>query len=114
MEEDVSRILVIDGDPNQCALVAEMLAPGPFEIVAAFSGSKAMETNAGEPPDVSVTSLRVAGMSALDLVHSLRASPATEKTPVIVMSGLDQREDLARVLEDEATDFIATPLQTME
>jgi len=114
MEEDVSRILVMDGDPSRCALVAEMLAPGPFEIVAAFSGSDAMATIAEEPPDVIVTSLLVAGMSALDLVHWLRARPATEKTPVIVMSDPDQREDLARVLEDEATDFIATSLQTME
>jgi len=114
MKEGVSRILVVDGDPSRCAQVAEMLAPGPFEIVAAFSGAEAMETIAEEPPDVIVTNLLVAGMSALDLVHLLRASPATEKTPVIVMSGLDQREDLARVLEDEATDFIATPLQTME
>src|SRR5712692_5995088 len=90
MEEGVSRILVVDEDSRRCALVAEMLAPGPFEIVAASSGSEAMETIAEEPPDVVVTSLLVAGMSALDLVHWLRASPATEKTPVIVMSGLDQ------------------------
>ena len=114
MNEDISRILVVDSDPSRCALVAEILAPGPFEIVAAFSGSEAMETIAEEPPHVIVTSHLVAGMSALDLVRWLRARPATEKTPVIVMSGLDQREDLASVLEDEGTDFIATPLQAVE
>src|SRR5258706_5071145 len=75
MEEDVSRILVIDGDPNRCVLVAEMRVRPEWPRV--FRGRAATPSGFGRGR--AVRSMGWIGASGFERVPNDRGCPKSAR-----------------------------------
>ncbi len=85
----VSRLLVIDDDPEVHALLGEELRALGFAPEHAHSGPEGLEMAARSRPDAVVLDLHMPGMSGFDVASALRERPETADLPVVVLTALE-------------------------
>ena len=76
---------------------------------SATSGLAAIELLEASPVDLVMLDLDMPGLTGFDVLSRLKASRQLATLPVIVLSGSDEADVEARVLESGAADFIAKP-----
>ncbi len=83
--------------------------------VESFAGApEALRAFAADPPDLIVTDFNMPEMNAAECLTALRRIEGLEETPVIVVSSYEQRDIRYRALQCGATDFLVTPVDTLE
>lgn len=95
----------------------ERLAQNVDEVerVESFaSAPEALEAFASDPPDLIVSDFNMPEMNAAQFLTSLRRMDGLEETPVIVVSSYEQRDIRYKALECGATDFLVSPVDTIE
>jgi signal transduction histidine kinase len=110
----MTTILIVDDDPNSRDVLHELLLPEGHEIVGVASGDEALEAVRANAPDVIITDLMMPGMDGIELCRRLRAEEPTRGTPIILVTALDSREEMAQALDAGATDFIGKPVIGIE
>ncbi len=108
-----NRVLVVDDlVENTCILEAFLGAKG-YEVSSATSGEKALEQIAAHPPDILLLDLMMPGMDGYEVCRRLKQSPETRHIPIIIVTGLHEREANIKALEAGADDFIAKPFDSL-
>jgi CheY-like chemotaxis protein len=79
-------ILTVDDDPDELTLLRLLLRREGFEVLAALSGSAALQCVRQQMPDLIITDLTMPGMTGLELCRQLRDSSETRHIPIIVHS----------------------------
>jgi signal transduction histidine kinase len=110
----MTTILIVDDDPNSRAFIHNLLRPEGYEVREAASGIEAMEALRSSGPDVIITELMTPAVDGIELCRIIRADARSRGTPIIVVTALDSRDDMALALDAGATDFIAKPLSGIE
>ena len=105
-----ARILVIEDDAMIRLMVSEVLGEAGHEVIEAGSAEAGLELFEREPADLVLLDLRLPGMSGFDACTRLRAHPAGKHLPVMVMTGLDDRQSIIDAYDSGATDFLAKPI----
>jgi adenylate cyclase len=108
------RILVVDDDPKNVKLLADLLAFKGYVVITAASGTAALEQVATGRPDLVLLDVLMPGMSGYEVCRSLRADPATQMLPVVMVTALDHYEERTRGLEAGADDFLTKPVHPPE
>src|SRR5690349_8081507 len=68
----LGRVLLVDDEPDQVALLCAMLTPLGMEVSTAESAEQAQIVFQRQPTDVVVTDLNLPGASGIDLIRELR------------------------------------------
>ncbi|WP_298236330.1 two-component system response regulator [uncultured Azohydromonas sp.] len=106
-----STVLVADDNPENLTVLAELLC-GPYQVLAANSGARALELALQQPaPDLILLDIMMPAMSGYEVLERLRASPLTRDVPVIFVTAMNGAEDEQRGLALGAVDYITKPLQ---
>lgn len=108
------RILVVDDDPGILTLVSYRLSKSGFEVDTAPSGAAALQRVAEEPPALVLLDILMPGMSGLEVLEQLRATEATARLPVIMLTAKAQESDIERGFALGATDYIVKPFSPRE
>ncbi|MDO8990106.1 MAG: ATP-binding protein [Sideroxyarcus sp.] len=104
-----ARILVVDDDAWNLAVLSTMLQPH-YEAMGAPSGELALQIATGSaPPDLILLDVLMPGMDGYEVLTRLRNNPATSDIPVIFITGLDSVEDEEKGLKLGAVDYITKP-----
>jgi signal transduction histidine kinase len=103
-------VLIVDDDPVIRSLMRDALEDDGFTIVEAENGVEACEYCAREVPALLVVDAVMPVMDGFELCRKLRDEPRTAQVPILMATGLDDSESIARAYEVGATDFIAKPL----
>ncbi|HEV7766550.1 MAG TPA: hybrid sensor histidine kinase/response regulator [Thermoanaerobaculia bacterium] len=110
----MAKILIVDDEPSAREVLHDMLLPEGHTVAQAASAFEAIDLARTFRPDVIVTDVMMPGMDGFELCRHLRDEEATHSTPIIVVTALGSREDMARALDVGATDFIAKPVNGIE
>ena len=84
-----TRVLVIDDNPQDRALVAAVLEPAGYEVRGAESGRVGLTLAEAEPPDVIVLDLHMPGMDGYEVCRLLSQGPRTRRIPVVMLTASD-------------------------
>ncbi len=103
------RLLIVDDDPRNLALLERCLAPLGHELVQAEDGQSALKAFDGCKPDLVLLDLVMPGLDGLDVLAHIRRAPGDDHVPVIVLTAHSEREIKLRGLEAGADDFIEKP-----
>jgi DNA-binding NtrC family response regulator len=105
-----TRVLVVDDDPRQRAILAEMASGLGYTVVTAGDGCEAMELQAAQPADMILTDLIMPRMDGFELLRNLEARG--DRTPTIVLTGFGSIEKAISVVHDlKAFWFLEKPVQ---
>src|SRR5437867_6055636 len=113
MEPVGAKILVVDDTPQNVRLLEAVLTARGYAVVSAASGAEAIETIAKEAPDLVLLDVQMPGMNGYEVVKRLRADPATEFLPVVMVTSSGDEERLT-ALESGADDFVPKPFNQSE
>jgi sigma-B regulation protein RsbU (phosphoserine phosphatase) len=102
-------ILIVDDLKENRELLSRRLSPLGYSVQMADSGSRALESVAANPPDVILLDIIMSGLDGFEVLRRLKADPATQHIPVIMLSALDDEQGIARCIEMGAEDYLAKP-----
>ena len=108
------RILVVEDEPDIAALIAYQLTREGFRVETAATGTDAMTSVNRAVPDLLILDLMLPGMSGDEVLEALRKEPATQATPVLILTAKRQQEDRIRGLELGADDYLTKPFSPRE
>jgi len=102
----VSRVLVVDDEPQIRRTLAINLRARGFQVDLAASGEEALKAAADQPPDVVVLDLGLPGIDGLQVIQGLRG---WTRVPIIVLSVREREADKVAALDAGADDFVTKP-----
>ena len=107
----VSTVLLVDDDPMLRYLATTVLEAGGYRVIQASDAAAAMAAlKNGDDVSLVITDLSMPGMSGEQLVQELRRSVSTALLPVIVLTGTDEYDTEARLMDAGADDYIRKPI----
>jgi len=104
------KVLVVDDDAGARAALADYCTMRGHDVTTLGDAESAWEAFQAEPFPIVLVDWMLPGMDGLELCRRLRATPRGETTVILVVTGLDQQEHLAEVLEAGANDYVHKPL----
>src|ERR1700678_2120542 len=105
-----TRVLVVDDDPRQRAILAEMAGSLGCTVVTAGDGCEALELHAASPADIILTDLIMPRMDGFEFLRNMEAPG--DRTPTIVLTGFGNIEKAISVVHDlKAFWFLEKPVQ---
>ena len=107
----VPRVLLVDDDEINLMLTAIALRDRDFEIAEAAGGEQALQRLAQLTPDIVVLDALMPGIDGFQTCMALRAMPAFENVPVLMLTGLDDEASITRAYQAGATDFFVKSTQ---
>jgi response regulator RpfG family c-di-GMP phosphodiesterase len=107
------RLLLVDDDVALRTLLRTTFEVFDIEVQDAADANAADELIRRDPPDVIVLDVLMPGTDGLVFCRRLKADPATERIPVVLLSG---SEGMARASEDAsgADAFVGKPFSPLE
>ncbi|SEQ97158.1 SpoIIE family protein phosphatase [Actinokineospora terrae] len=111
--KDAPTVLVVDDNPDLRRFVTALLSP-TWKVVQAPDGVTALARVAEDAPDLVLTDVMMPGMSGFELLHTLRADPATAELPVVFLSARAGEDAAVEALDAGADDFLPKPFSPAE
>ena len=105
MERARATVLVVEDDPWTRWLESELLRDDGYLVFEAGTGEQGLYMAAAHAPDVILLDLGLPRLSGIEVLHHLKANPATHEIPVFVVSSY------AGLLKDEDARQVAGRLQ---
>jgi two-component system, OmpR family, KDP operon response regulator KdpE len=102
----MTRLLVVDDEPQIRRALELNLRARDYEIVAAATGEEAIRLAASERPDLLILDLGLPGMDGIDVIQALRG---WSNVPILILSVRDREEDKVAALDAGADDYVTKP-----
>jgi len=107
----IAKILIVDDDPAKLVALRTLLEPLGDNVVEARSGADALRHLLKEDFAVILLDVRMPIMNGFETAELIRQRPASELTPIIFVTALDQAQtDMGRGYELGAVDFVFSPI----
>jgi diguanylate cyclase (GGDEF)-like protein/PAS domain S-box-containing protein len=104
------RVLIADDDLAARLLLREALERDGFQVLEAADGAEALDRFVAERPEAVVLDVMMPGTDGFTACRGIRALPDTAAVPVLMLTGLEDLDSIARAYEAGATDFATKPV----
>lgn len=104
------RILVVDDNQHNTVLMRELLTRRGYDVTTANNAAEAEEYMREDPPDLVLLDVVMPDKSGYELCREWKENHATRLIPVVMITGLSDREDKIRGIEAGAEDFLNKPI----
>jgi two-component system phosphate regulon response regulator PhoB len=111
---DMPRIMIIEDEEPLTLLLRYNLEAEGFDVDACERGDEAELRLREAMPDLVVLDWMLPGLSGIELCRRLRARPATEHLPIIMLTARGEESERIRGLATGADDYIVKPFSTPE
>jgi putative two-component system response regulator len=107
-------VLVVDDyEPNLRGL-GLLLEQADYTVLTAANGRDALDIVRAERPDLVLLDVMMPGISGLDVCAEIKRNADTRLTPVVLISGAQQRQTRLAGLDAGADDFLNKPVDPEE
>jgi len=101
-------ILITDDEKTNLDILGSILSP-MYNLLISRNGPRTLELAREHKPDLILLDVLMPGMSGFEVITKLKASEATNKIPVIFITGLTSAHDEEKGFFLGAVDYIAKP-----
>jgi len=110
----MSRVLVVEDDPDIADLIRHYLEKGGHTVETLGSGAAVLPRVRAERPDLIVLDLMLPGLDGLMVCQALRADPKAAAIPIIMVTARGEEADRIAGLELGADDYVTKPFSAKE
>jgi CheY-like chemotaxis protein len=108
--QELSLVLVVDDDAGMRQLLRYTLEPVGYRVEEAADGVQALSAYERLRPDIVLLDIMMPRMDGYATCAQIRALPGGDRTPVIMVTALDDPEAIDRAYKVGATDYVTKPL----
>lgn len=108
------RVLVIDDNTTNLAVLGEMLEARGYEVAVANSGRMGLDIATRQRPEVILLDLIMPEIDGYEICRRLRQLPTLSATPVLFLTGDTNASSRAKGYQAGAADYLAKPFQADE
>ncbi|MBI5641892.1 MAG: response regulator [Deltaproteobacteria bacterium] len=108
------RILAVDDDERNLALLTAKLEREGYEVANARNGIEALARVEADPPDLILMDVMMPQMDGYEALRHLKSREETRYIPVIMLTGRTEIEDKVLGFEVGAEDYINKPYSLQE
>lgn len=114
MSAEISKVLVVDDDPNLTDLLVDTLSAIGYEPHSAGSAHEALDVLAKMPIDLVISDINMPEMSGIELLQEIKKK--NRRLPVMLITGIGSDGIKAQAYSKGADGFLAKPFRigTME
>ena len=102
----MTRVLVVDDEPQILRALRINLRVRHYEVSVAANGTQALAEAARHPPDVVILDLGLPDLDGVEVIQGLRGWTSA---PIIVLSGRADSTDKVEALDAGADDYVTKP-----
>lgn len=105
-------ILLVDDEPQNLYLMAELLDLEGYRTQSAESGAAALDLAQADCPALVLLDVMMPDMNGFEVCDRLRQDPALQTVPIIFLTALDDDESRLRGVEALGDDYLTKPIKT--
>ena len=103
------KIIVVDDDKTSTALFEQVLLMYKYEVVTLNESAKTLETAAEAKPDLIILDLMMPEPDGFKVCRMLRADPNFRRTPIIIVTALNDLDSKLVAMGAGANDYLVKP-----
>jgi signal transduction histidine kinase len=111
---NLKKILVVDDKPMNFEVIEALLLSESYQLSYANSGIKALNRVKRLQPDVILLDVMMPELDGIEVCKKLKSDPNYAHIPIVMVTALTEKKDLARCLQAGADDFISKPVNGVE
>lgn len=112
--KSAGHVLVVDDQDDNRALIVRYLSQAGFRVLQAANGEEGLQSIAFAKPDVILMDVIMPGASGFEICRRLKDDPETLDIPLVLITGLQSKEDRVAGIEAGADDFLSKPVYAEE
>ena len=109
-----SSILVVDDEPHGFDVIEAHLYREGYDLTYVSSGMEALSCIVNTQPDVILLDVMMPQLDGIEVCRKIKANHQYKHIPIIMVTALNSKEDLARSFEAGADDFLTKPVSGIE
>ncbi len=108
------KILVIDDEPDNFDVIEALLHQENYQLYYAASGQQGWEQIAAVQPDVILLDVMMPIIDGIEVCRQIKQHQQWRNIPILMVTALNNKKDLAKCLSGAAEDVISKPLTGLE
>ncbi|MEK6752071.1 MAG: response regulator transcription factor [Chloroflexota bacterium] len=108
----MAKILIVDDDEKVTTLLERFLSSRRYQVTAINESSKAIHTARSLHPDLFILDIMMPPPDGFTLTQMLRADPDFARTPILIITALDNSNSKAATFG--ADDYLTKPFDLDE
>lgn len=100
------KILLIEDDPFLLSMYSTKFEAEGFEVVSADDGEKGLAAANREKADIILLDILMPKMNGFEVLEKLKAEEKTRDIPVILLTNLNQKDEIEKGLVLGADDYM--------
>lgn len=107
-----ATILVVDDNPINLKLVADLLAFEGYRVLKAEDGEQAAASVEAEPPDLILLDVDLPGIDGLTLTKRLKSDVRTGDIIIVALTAFAMKADRQRAMAAGCDAYVTKPIDT--
>ena len=114
MAEDKPTVLVVEDNPDNRTLIADVLDMMDFHIIEAVDGNEGVSKAHEAKPQLILMDLSLPHKDGWTATRELKANPKTKAIPIVALTAHAMVGDRERAIEAGCDDYITKPVDFIE
>jgi DNA-binding response OmpR family regulator len=110
-QKERKTVLVIDDEPDTVTLIKHIFISSGFNVSGANSGKEALAKFAEVNPSIVLLDLLMPEMNGMQTLEEIRK---ISDVPVIILSAVDRKDEIVKMLHAGTDDYVTKPFNTDE
>lgn len=112
--QENSRILIVDDNPQNVELLEAYLSELPCEIATATDGQDALDRIAEFKPDLVLLDIMMPKLSGFEVCRMVKGDEKTAHIMILMVTALNELGDIERAVSAGCDDFLSKPVHRLE
>jgi CheY-like chemotaxis protein/nitrogen-specific signal transduction histidine kinase len=106
----MSKVLIVDDDEVTRLLIGQKMEESYYSTILAKNGTEAIEMYLEHQPDIILMDGLMPEMDGFECCRQLQLLPGGDSTPILIITGLEDRKSVDRAYQVGAADYITKPI----
>ena len=100
------KLLLVEDDTTLSKMYQRKFEADGFSVATAYDGLEGLKKMAEEKPDLVILDIMLPRLDGVSVFKKMRSTPETFKTPVLLLTNLDQEDTVFECFKLGAVDYL--------